>query len=175
MLPCVTQQAKPTHKPHPKSKFTPEEDAKLRELVSVHGDVDWAKISTEMGTRSPRQCRERWITYLSPSVIVGNFTDEEDTLLINLQRDFGSHWKRIAMWFPNRTDVSLRNRWAVLKRREAKENRKKITVVHTPISATYDRQDETVVDDFMYTYHIEDDLGIQVGSIGEDQSSVYSW
>ena len=37
--------------------WTPEEDAKLIELVEKHGDRCWTKIASEIGNRSDAQCR----------------------------------------------------------------------------------------------------------------------
>ncbi|EAY22227.1 Myb-like DNA-binding domain containing protein [Trichomonas vaginalis G3] len=37
--------------------WTPEEDAKLIELVEKHGDRCWTKIAAELGNRSDAQCR----------------------------------------------------------------------------------------------------------------------
>ena len=65
------------HKLHPKSKFTPVEDQKLRELVAKYGDNDWATVSKMMGTRNQRQCRERWTNYLSPKVSNGPWSPQE--------------------------------------------------------------------------------------------------
>lgn len=165
-------------KPHPKSKFTPQEDEKLRELVAAFGDSDWQKISSEMVTRSPRQCRERWVTYLSPNVIMGNWTDKEDDLLIQLQRDFGSHWKLIASWFPNRTDVALRNRFSVLKRREAKNLRRSPSLPNTtvPDEGNSSKVEEVEQEEsFNGILNAETELKTPVQSWETEQSAVYSW
>lgn len=50
-----------------KSKFTPQEDQMLSDLVARFGENDWKAISFCMRTRSVRQCRERWQHYLSPA------------------------------------------------------------------------------------------------------------
>ena len=47
------------------SRFSNEEDKKLKELVNKHGDKDWIIISSYMPGRNSRQCRERWNNYLS--------------------------------------------------------------------------------------------------------------
>ncbi len=49
-----------------KSKFTPEEDARLQELVAQFGSDNWTVIAQNMDGRTPRQCRERWTYYLTP-------------------------------------------------------------------------------------------------------------
>lgn len=108
------------HKPHPKSKFTREEDDLLRQLVAKHGQNSWSRIAEQMPHRNMRQCKERWINYLSPSVCSAPWTAEEDALLEQKYREFGRKWVRIALSFPNRTDSNVKNRWLVLSRRSKK-------------------------------------------------------
>ena len=63
-----------------KSPFTPEEDARLKELVAEKGDRQWNVIQGLMPGRNARQCRERWRNYLSPEVKNGPWTKEEDEI-----------------------------------------------------------------------------------------------
>ena len=110
-----------TGKPHPKSKFTPEEDLKLKRIIFQFGDSDWNLISRLMNNRNQRQCRERWQKYLSPFVRFDPWTPEEDKLLNKLVNDFGQKWVKISQFFKNRTDINVKNRWMVLKRMSAKQ------------------------------------------------------
>lgn len=105
-------------KPHPKVKFTPSEDERLTSLVNRFGDSDWNLISQHMGNRNPRQCRERWTNYLSPTVNSSPWTPEDDRRLQELQAEFGSKWVKISHHFPNRTDTNIKNRWMVLQRQK---------------------------------------------------------
>lgn len=104
-------------KPHPKSKFTIEEDNLLKELVSKYGENDWNRISELMPHRNVRQCKERWVNYLSPKVCNDPWTEEEDALLLQKYKELGAKWVRIALSFPNRTDSNVKNRYLVLSRR----------------------------------------------------------
>lgn len=104
------------------SKFTAEEDDQLRSLVEKYGDLNWSAIAEEMPGRNVRQCKERWVNYLCPTINNSEWTPEEDALLIEKQREFGSKWVRIAKFFNNRTDAMLKNRFNVLRRRERKAN-----------------------------------------------------
>lgn len=61
---------------HPKRKFTPEEDARLIQLVQEYGISNWIKIASMLGTRHSRRCRERYLNYLSPNVSLSPFTPE---------------------------------------------------------------------------------------------------
>lgn len=42
--------------------------------------------------RCGKSCRLRWVNYLSPSVNRGNFTEEEDDLIIRLHNLIGNRW-----------------------------------------------------------------------------------
>jgi hypothetical protein len=108
-------------KPHPKSKFTPEEDVRLRSLVREYGANDWAGVAQRMPQRNERQCKDRWFHYLSPSVQPHPWTPEEDLLLLDRVRACGPKWVRIGVYFPTRTDIQLKNRYLVLSRRKKKD------------------------------------------------------
>ncbi|OHT00849.1 hypothetical protein TRFO_32417 [Tritrichomonas foetus] len=103
-----------------KIKFTPEEDQKLLQLVQEHGSKDWIKISQLIGTRNPRQCRERFKNYINPELRKDNWTKEEDDLLLQKYSVFGGKWNKISKYFVNRSDNHLRNRWMMLARHQAK-------------------------------------------------------
>jgi hypothetical protein len=79
--------------PHPKAKFSQEEDVKLMELVGEHGAENWQKISQHLHGRNSRQCRDRWLNYLSPEVVNGPWSREEEQLLIAKYRELGPMWK----------------------------------------------------------------------------------
>ena len=91
--------------------FTPEEDNWLRHLVQIHGEDNWAAVSSQMIDRSPRQCRERYRSYLQPSLKNGPWTNEEDNLLIHLVSIFHNRWVFIASHFEGRSDSNVKNRW----------------------------------------------------------------
>jgi hypothetical protein len=105
----------------PHAKFTLVEDELLRSLVERCGTADWSVISEKMCGRNPRQCKERWMNYLSPEINGAGWTREEDFLLIQKQHELGSKWVKIAKFFPNRTDSMVKNRFNRLKRRDQKQ------------------------------------------------------
>lgn len=100
-----------------KSKFTPQEDQMLSDLVARFGENDWKAISFCMRTRSVRQCRERWQHYLSPRVVNVPWTAAEDFLLDQKYMELGPRWKAIAQFFPHRTDIQVKNRVLLKQRR----------------------------------------------------------
>lgn len=123
------------HSPkHQKRKFLPQEDKRLVFLVNKHGTRDWNIIADEMKTRNARQCRERWNYYLSPSVSTSAWTNDEDEQLISLHKQFGSKWVFLARFFQRRTDSQIKNRFKILKRREARLSLESSSFISEPSS-----------------------------------------
>ena len=104
-------------KAHIRHNFTKEEDEKLKILVNQYGESNWNIISSMMVSRNIRQCRERWFKYLSPNVCTDKWTNEEDALLIQKRYEIGPKWKVIATFFHGRTDINIKSRFNLLKRK----------------------------------------------------------
>lgn len=100
--------------------FTSSEDQQLISLVDKYGDNDWRLISDNMPNRTPHQCRERYKYYLSPHVVNGPWTLQEDMLLFEKYREFGPKWSLIQPFFPSRSDINIKNRWTSHKRKTQK-------------------------------------------------------
>jgi hypothetical protein len=106
-----------------KYKFTAEEDEKLKMLVLTHGTNSWSFISHLMGTRNHRQCRERWKNYLNPTLRNDPWTLDEDQILVEKYALFGPKWNKLATFFANRSDNSVRNRWQLILRQWERQKR----------------------------------------------------
>lgn len=108
-----------------KNKFTPEEDKKLLQLVNTYGTNSWPTIASLMGTnRNQRQCRERWKNYVNPDLENGQpWTYEDDQLLVQKYEELGPKWNKIAKFFHNRSDNSIRNRWQLIIRQWERKSR----------------------------------------------------
>lgn len=102
--------------------FSKEEDDKLILLHNRYDD-DWKKIAKEMDGRSIRQCKERYCHYLNPDINLSDWTSNEDNLLNEKVQEIGKKWKILEYIFPGRTEISIRNRWNVLQRKERKRIR----------------------------------------------------
>jgi hypothetical protein len=103
-----------------RSKFTPEEDARLEALVSLNGTADWSRIASKMPHRDSRQCKERWSHYLSPGIVQTPWTKAEDALLEAKVLEHGHKWKLFETFFPGRVDTNIKNRFNVLLRQRQK-------------------------------------------------------
>jgi len=91
--------------------FTYDEDQRLIEIMETQVFSTWNSVSLQLPGRSPRQCRDRWINYLSPSNRKVPWTEEEDLLLLEKYNELGPKWSRIAQLFDGRCDNSIKNRW----------------------------------------------------------------
>jgi hypothetical protein len=103
----------------PKIKFTPAEDDELRQAVASLGIGAWRKIAERVGSRNPRQCRERWKNYLDPQIRVASalpWTEEDDALLRQKYSEIGGKWNSLASFFPGRSTNNVKNRCRCLHR-----------------------------------------------------------
>ncbi|KAJ0754427.1 putative transcription factor MYB family [Helianthus annuus] len=95
-----------------KGPWTPEEDIMLVSYVQQHGPGNWRQVPTNTGLRRcSKSCRLRWTNYLRPGIRRGEFTDEEEKMIIQLQALLGNKWAAIASYLPERTDNDIKNYW----------------------------------------------------------------
>lgn len=132
------------------SPFTPDEDRKLLFLIEQSAtftgsnikennndsnidtsNINWKNISKEMGTRSVRQCKERYMHYLSPTITRNEWKSEEDALLLSLITEHGRKWKLFESFLKGRTEINIHNRFNVLSRRLNKIYQMKSTKAKT--------------------------------------------
>ena len=104
-----------------KMKWKPHEDKILTEIISWHGAGHWDSIAIHLPGRSGKQCRERWITFLSPDVKRDEWTKEEDDILVKMQHQYGNQWALIAKFLPGRSSISIKNRFKSLLRHDMKD------------------------------------------------------
>ncbi|CAM8981203.1 unnamed protein product [Rhodiola kirilowii] len=69
-----------------KGPWTPEEDIILVSYVQQHGASNWRSVPAKTGLlRCSKSCRLRWTNYLRPGIKRGNFTEQEQKMIIHLQ------------------------------------------------------------------------------------------
>ncbi|XP_051139389.1 myb-related protein 330-like [Andrographis paniculata] len=119
-----------------KGAWTKEEDQRLIDYIRAHGEGCWRSLPKAAGLlRCGKSCRLRWINYLRPDLKRGNFSEEEDEIIIKLHSLLGNKWSLIAGRLPGRTDNEIKNYWNThIKRKLVSRGIDPQT--HRPLNAT---------------------------------------
>ncbi|KAI8096219.1 pre-mRNA splicing factor component-domain-containing protein [Halteromyces radiatus] len=72
------------------------EDEILKAAVSKYGKNQWARISSLLVRKSPKQCKARWFEWLDPSIKKTEWSKEEDEKLLHLAKLMPTQWRTIA-------------------------------------------------------------------------------
>ncbi|CAG8638829.1 18056_t:CDS:2 [Cetraspora pellucida] len=134
-----------------KGRWTPEEDAALKDAVGEFVDlidsdghpqpIPWNKIASRIPHRTGIQCQARWSEALDPSVRKGKWSPDEDEILKEGVRRYGRCWIRIAELIEGRTQRQCRTRWVQIKNKQAKLE-KDAMMAKSNNSSTDDDNDE---------------------------------
>jgi hypothetical protein len=111
------------HRRRMKKRFSLAEDVLLRELVQSSDTVNWSWVASHFPDRNGRQCRDRWVNSVNPTIANTPWTADEDRLLDEKFEEFGSRWIRIAVAFPRRSASQIKNHWITKQRRLEKIDR----------------------------------------------------
>ncbi|PWA78715.1 homeodomain-like protein [Artemisia annua] len=95
-----------------KGAWSEDEDAKLKAYIERYGHSNWRELPRLAGlSRCGKSCRLRWMNYLRPNVKHGNYTKEEEDLIVALHNRFGNKWSMMAARLPERSDNEIKNHW----------------------------------------------------------------
>lgn len=112
------------------ASWTPDEDAKLVELVkkesavppSITASKTWSRVAAQLTNRTGKQCRERYLNQLKPGIRRDPWSQEEERILHEAHAQIGNKWVSIANLLPGRTDNCVKNHWnSMLRKRQRRE------------------------------------------------------
>ncbi|CAM8978536.1 unnamed protein product [Rhodiola kirilowii] len=93
-------------------RWSAEEDAILLDYIAKHGEGNWNACQRFSGlSRCGKSCRLRWVNQLRPNLKKGDFTPEEERVVIELHAKLGNKWSRMAAKLLGRTDNEIKNFW----------------------------------------------------------------
>eukprot|EP00299_Pterocystis_sp_00344_P013133 c6402_g1_i1.p1 GENE.c6402_g1_i1~~c6402_g1_i1.p1 ORF type:complete len:240 (-),score=40.80 c6402_g1_i1:12-731(-) len=93
-----------------KQPWTPSEDQRLLKAVKSLG-MDWGAVASVLVERSPQQCHRRCMALKFEGTKRGNWTADEDALILELTTHFGNRWIAIAQYIPGRNENAVKNRF----------------------------------------------------------------
>ncbi len=125
---------------HRRGPWSQAEDNYLIQLVHTQGALNWVRVAQLIGSRSPKQCRERYHQNLKPSLNHEPISPEEGLLIERLVAEMGKRWAEIARRLDGRSDNAVKNWW------NGSMNRRRRLVVRrraaTPCPLRYDKTTE---------------------------------
>ncbi|KAG2177170.1 hypothetical protein INT43_007827 [Umbelopsis isabellina] len=98
------------------------EDEVLKAAVSKYGKNQWARISSLLVRKTPKQCKARWFEWLDPSIKKTEWSKEEDEKLLHLAKLMPTQWRTIAPIVGRTPTQCLERYQRLLDEAEAKDS-----------------------------------------------------
>jgi hypothetical protein len=130
-----------------KCTWTKQEDQVLQFMVKENGPKNWQHIAhafnDEIGQavkRVGKQCRERWLNHLHPSINKEPWKTNEDLILLETHWQLNNQWTKIAKHLPGRTETMVKNRYNALAKKKKKDMKLHSYTLETSLQADSEYQ-----------------------------------
>ncbi|BGP40865.1 Pre-mRNA-splicing factor cef1 [Rhodotorula kratochvilovae] len=98
------------------------EDEILKAAISKYGKNQWARISSLLVRKTPKQCKARWMEWLDPAIKKTEWSKEEDEKLLHLAKLMPTQWRTIAPIVGRTANQCLERYQKLLDEAERTEN-----------------------------------------------------
>lgn len=98
------------------------EDEILKASVSKYGLNQWARVSSLLARKTPKQCKARWAEWLDPGIRKIEWSREEDEKLLHLAKLMPTQWRTIAPIVGRTATQCLERYQKLLDEAEARES-----------------------------------------------------
>ena len=98
------------------------EDEILKAAISKYGKNQWARISSLLVRKTPKQCKARWYEWLDPSIKKTEWSKQEDEKLLHLAKLMPTQWRTIAPLVGRTANQCLERYQRLLDEAEAHDN-----------------------------------------------------
>lgn len=98
------------------------EDEILKASVSKYGLNQWARVSSLLARKTPKQCKARWTEWLDPGIRKIEWSKEEDEKLLHLAKLMPTQWRTIAPIVGRTATQCLERYQKLLDEAEARES-----------------------------------------------------
>lgn len=74
----------------------------------LFSQTNWKQIAAEVRTRNHVQCLQRYRKVLAPGLVKGQWTPQEDQLLLSVVNEGHKNWGSLSKEIPGRTSKQVR-------------------------------------------------------------------
>ncbi|KAG9049675.1 Pre-mRNA-splicing factor cef1 [Tulasnella sp. UAMH 9824] len=93
----------------------------IKAAIAKYGKNQWARISSLLVRKTPKQCKARWYEWLDPSIKKTEWSKTEDEKLLHLAKLMPTQWRTIAPIVGRTATQCLERYQKLLDEAEAKE------------------------------------------------------
>ncbi|OMJ93177.1 hypothetical protein SteCoe_3868 [Stentor coeruleus] len=106
--------------------WTLKEDSILKATIKKIGIKNWRSVSQDVSkkikiARTAKQCRDRWLNYLTKGIKISAFSEIEIKKLYKMQKIYGNRWLKMAKRLPGRTENQVKNFFYAMIRRNIRK------------------------------------------------------